>query len=387
MLAWWVTLAQSAELSVFATVDSSGLVSRNGGGGGMSDKEHQPVSCKAVPGEDVIGHLDAGVGAPRVAQQLARRRFLGQGAVVAGLASWPGLSAWASATEASSAGASVSGLSGPLVAKPIPSSGELLPVIGIGTARRFDVASTEEELAPLRTVLRELPILGGRVVDTAPSYGNAETVIGELMQALGNRDQLFLATKVGAGRSGVEAGIAEMQGSLKRLRTDHVDLMMVHNLAGIREMLPVLRQWKAEGKTRYIGMSTSFERQYDDFVTVMESEVLDFIQVDYAIDNRSAEKRILPLAQDRGMAVLTNLPFGRGRVFKQFQGQPVAPWAQELGIQTWAQFALKYVVSNPAVTVAIPGTARPQYLVDNLGAGHPPMPDERTRARMAALFE
>ena len=207
------------------------------------------------------------------------------------------------------------------------------------------------------------------------------------MQALGNRNQLFLATKVGAARSGAEAGLAEMQGSLKRLRTDYVDLMMVHNLAGVREMLPILRQWKAEGNTRYIGMSTSFERQYDEFAAVMATEAMDFIQVDYAVDNRSAEKRILPLARDREMAVLTNLPFGRGRVLKQFQGQPVPPWAQELGIQTWAQFALKYVVSNPAVTAAIPGTARPHYLVDNLGAGHPPMPDETMRARMAALFD
>lgn len=319
--------------------------------------------------------------------QLTRRRFLAQSAAMAGLVSGSGFSVWASATVVATDGASGTASSGPLVNKAIPSSGELLPVIGIGTARRFDVASTEEELSPLRTVLRDLPVLGGRIVDTAPSYGNAETVIGELMQALGNRNQLFLATKVGAARSGAEAGLAEMQGSLKRLRTDYVDLMMVHNLAGVREMLPILRQWKAEGKTRYIGMSTSFERQYDEFAAVMATEAMDFIQVDYAVDNRSAEKRILPLARDREMAVLTNLPFGRGRVLKQFQGQPVPPWAQELGIQTWAQFALKYVVSNPAVTAAIPGTARPHYLVDNLGAGHPPMPDETMRARMAALFD
>jgi aryl-alcohol dehydrogenase-like predicted oxidoreductase len=274
---------------------------------------------------------------------------------------------------------------GPLVAKPVPSTGELLPVIGIGTARRFDVAGTPAELAPLRDVLRDLPKLGGRIVDTAPSYGNAEAVIGDLLQQLGNRDQIFLATKVGAGRSGVQAGIAEMESSLKRLRTDHVDLLMVHNLAGIDEMLPVLRQWKSEGKTRYIGMSTSFERQYDDFAAVMQKEVLDFIQIDFAIDNRSAENRILPLARDRAIAVLTNLPFGRGRVFKQFEGQPITDWAQEFGISTWAQFALKYVVSHPAVTASIPGTARPQYLIDNLAAGHPPMPDQKTRERMAAL--
>jgi aryl-alcohol dehydrogenase-like predicted oxidoreductase len=151
-------------------------------------------------------------------------------------------------------------------------------------------------------------------------------------------------------------------------------------------MRPVLREWKEKGRTRYIGMSTSFDRQYGDFAAVMEKEKLDFIQVDYAIDNRDAEKRILPLAADRGMAVLTNLPFGRGRVFQAFGKKPIPDWAKELGIETWAQFALKFLVSHPAVTVAIPGTARPDYLVDNLGAGRGPMPDAKTRERMADLI-
>jgi aryl-alcohol dehydrogenase-like predicted oxidoreductase len=235
-------------------------------------------------------------------------------------------------------------------------------------------------------VLQNLPKLGGRLVDTAPSYGNAETVIGELLAEIGNRDEIFLATKVGAGRAGREAGIKEMQGSLERLKTKRFDLLMVHNLAGINEMLPVLRDWKEKGLTRYIGMSTSFERQYDDFVAVMKREKLDFIQIDYAIDNRDAEKTILPLAADRGMAVLTNLPFGRGRVFKAFGKEPIPDWAKEFGIETWAQFALKFIVSHPAVTVAIPGTARPDYLIDNLGAARPPMPDEATRKRMADLI-
>lgn len=268
----------------------------------------------------------------------------------------------------------------------IPATGERVPVIGIGTARRFDVGAGEAERAPLRAVLADLPRLGGRVVDTAPSYGAAETVIGDLLAELGNRDEIFLATKVGAGRNGVAAGIAEMEASLRRLRADRLDLLMVHNLAGIDQMLPVLREWKAAGRIRYLGMSTSFENQYDAFAAVMAREPLDFIQVDYAIDNRSAEQRILPLAADRGMAVLTNLPFGRGRVFQAFGARPLPPWATELGIASWAQFALKYVVSHPAVTVAIPGTARPQYLVDNLAAGRGPMPDAATRERMAGLI-
>ncbi len=273
-----------------------------------------------------------------------------------------------------------------LVSKPIPATGEMLPVIGIGTARRFDVGEAAAERAPLREVIDRLPKLGGRLIDTAPSYGRAETVIGDLMAELGNRDQIFLATKVGSGRNGAAAGEAEMQGSLQRLKTDRFDLLMVHNLAGINEMLPVLRDWKAAGRIRYLGMSTSFERQYDDFAAVMARETLDFIQVDYAIDNRSAEDRILPLAAERGIAVLTNLPFGRGRVFQAFGERPVPEGAREVGIDSWAQFALKYVVSHPAVTVAIPGTARPDYLIDNLGAARAPMPDQATRQRMADLI-
>lgn len=272
-----------------------------------------------------------------------------------------------------------------LVTKPIPGTNERLPVIGIGTARRFDVSS-EKELAPIREVLQNLPKLGGKLVDTAPSYGNAEAVIGDMLAELGNRDQIFLATKVGAGNRGADAGIAEMEASMKRLRTNRLDLLMVHNLNGIKEMLPVLRDWKEKGRTRYIGMSTSFDRQYGDFAAIIEREKLDFIQIDYAIDNRDAEKRILPLAADRGMAVLTNLPFGRGRVFDAFGKKPIPDWARELGIETWAQFALKFIVSHPAVTVAIPGTARPDYLVDNLGAARLPMPDAATRQRMADLI-
>lgn len=273
-----------------------------------------------------------------------------------------------------------------LATKPIPSTGERLPVIGIGTARRYDVGTDEKERGPIREVLRDLPKLGGKLVDTAPSYGNAEQVIGDILAELKNRDRIFLATKVGSGNRGAAAGIAEMEASLKRLRTDKLDLLMVHNLNGVKEMLPVLREWKNKGRTRYIGMSTSFDRQYDDFAAIMAKETLDFIQVDYAIDNRGAEERILPLAADRGMAVLTNLPFGRGRVFQTFGKKPLPDWAKELGIETWAQFALKFLVSHPAVTVAIPGTARPDYLADNLGAGRGPMPDEKTRQRMADLI-
>lgn len=291
---------------------------------------------------------------------------LGAGATVALLVDWPLLA------------------DAPLLTRAIPSSGEKLPLVGIGTARRYDVTSAEER-APLREVLRELPKLGGKLVDTAPSYGVAESVVGDLVAEIGNRDKLFLATKVGAGRNGVEAGLAEMNASLARLHTNKLDLLQIHNLAGVDEMLPVLRKWKDEGRIRYLGISTSNAKQYEALETIMKREKLDFIQIDYAIDNRAAEERILPLAADRGVAVLTNLPFGRGRVFQAFGDKPVPDWAREIGIATWAQFALKWVVSHPAVTSAIPGTAKLEYLRDNLAASRGPLPDAATRARMATF--
>ena len=274
-----------------------------------------------------------------------------------------------------------------LVTKPIPSTGERLPVIGIGTARRYDVAASEAELAPLREVVRNFTRMGGKLLDTAPSYGKAESVVGNLVAQAGNRDQLFVATKVGRGRESVQAGRAEMEQSLKQLKVDKVDLMQVHNLGGANEMLPVLREWKEAGKTRYIGVTTSAKNQYAELERLLRTQRMDFIEVDYAIDNRDVEQVILPLAQERGVAVLTALPFGRGRVFDALKKQPVPGWAQELGIKTWAQFALKYVVSHPAVTCAIPGTAQLRYLVDNLGAAREPLPDAAMRRRMAALID
>lgn len=274
-----------------------------------------------------------------------------------------------------------------LLSKPIPSSGERLPLVGIGTARRYDVASSEAELAPLREVVRQLPGLGGRLIDTAPSYGRAEDVVGQLMAEVGNRDQIFLATKVGQGRAGRAEGLAEIERSKQRLRTDRFDLLQVHNLGGVREMLPVLREMKEAGTIRYLGVTTTSPQQYAELEGLLRNEPMDFVQVDYAIDNREVEDRILPLALDQGVAVLTALPFGRGRVFEAFGEEPVPGWAAELGISTWAQFALKYIISHPAVVSAIPGTATPQYLVDNLGAAQGSLPDEATRRRMAALVD
>lgn len=252
----------------------------------------------------------------------------------------------------------------PLITRPIPSSGERLPVIGIGTARRYDV-TTAEEKAPLRDTLREFPKLGGKVIDTAPGYGQAEIVTGELVNELGIRDQLFLATKVSVRGSDPAPGIAQMEESFRRFKTDRIDLMQVWNLGGTATLLPVLREMKAAKKIRYIGVTTSSDQQYATLEQLMNSETLDFIQIDYAADNRNAAERILPLAKDKGVGVLVNLPFGRTRVFQNVLQTPVPEWAKEFDASSWAQVFLKYIVANPAVTCVIPGTAQVKYVNDN----------------------
>jgi aryl-alcohol dehydrogenase-like predicted oxidoreductase len=304
--------------------------------------------------------------------------------VAAGLVIAPAAACARSAAESSTAAGAVAAQQAApgIITKAIPSSGERLPVIGIGTARRFNAVTAE-----LVEVVRNMPRLGGRLIDTAPSYGNAESVVGELMAQAGNRDQLFIATKVGDGRQGVEAGIAEMEQGFRNLKVSRIDLMQIHNLGGVEVMLPLLRDWKQQGRIRYYGITSSSDRQYARVEELLRTEPMDFLQIDYAIDNRNVEERILPLALEKGVAVMTNLPFGRGRVFEKFGEQPVPDWAKELGIETWAQFALKYIVSHPAVTVAIPGTATMAYLADNLGAARGTLPDQATRARMAALVD
>jgi aryl-alcohol dehydrogenase-like predicted oxidoreductase len=281
-----------------------------------------------------------------------------------------------------------------LLTRPIPSSGERIPIVGIGTARRYNV-ETEEELAPIRQVLLNFPKLGGKLVDTAPGYGNAETVVGDLIQELGNRDELFLATKVAVGpRRGQEeegdyrqAGIDQMEESMRRLYADRIDLMQVHNLRDVRNQLATLREWKQEGRFRYIGMTTSSTRQYGAFETVMREEDMDFVQVDYSMAQRSAEERLLPLAADRGMGVLINLPYRRGVVFRRAGERPLPDLASEFDCESWGQFFLKFVLSHPAVSCVIPGTAKMEYLVDNLGAARGRIPDAALRQRMVEFYD
>lgn len=271
-----------------------------------------------------------------------------------------------------------------LIKRPIPSSGEMIPIVGIGTARRYNVGASAAERAPLKEVLQRFPEMGGKLIDTAPSYGTAETVVGDLIRELGNRDRLFLATKV--RQRTAQGGIQEMEQSFKQLHTDTIDLMQVHNLIGIDEMLPVMREWKAAGRLRYIGATTSSGRQHADFAAMMAKENLDFIQVNYSLEDRASAGRILPLAKDRGMAVLINLPFGRSSLFEVVGDRPLPDWATDFA-ESWAQFFLKYILSHPSVTCVIPGTAKIAYLVDNLGAARGPMPDAVMRRRMEQFYD
>jgi aryl-alcohol dehydrogenase-like predicted oxidoreductase len=271
--------------------------------------------------------------------------------------------------------------------KAIPSTGERIPVIGLGT-NRYGVASPQERI-PLKAVLQRMPELGAKVIDTAPAYGRSEEVLGDLLAELGNRERYFLATKVTAPEGSAERGKAMLEDSLRRLKTSRLDLVQVHNVDGVDVLMPVLRAWKESGKIRYIGITTSRSEAHSRMAEFMTKHPLDFIQVDYSLGNRAAAERVLPLAQERGMAVLVNLPLGgrRGSLLEKVGDRPLPPWAAELEARTWAQLFLKYCVSHPAVTCAIPGTTKVHHLEDNLAAARGPLPDGAMRKRMEASWD
>ncbi len=267
-----------------------------------------------------------------------------------------------------------------LLRRPIPRTGELLPIIGLGTWQTFDVGESESERAPLREVLHELVRHGASVVDSSPMYGQSEGVVGSLAAELGIHPKLFLATKVWT--NGRDAGIRQMEQSFGRLRTQRMDLMQVHNLVDWRTHLQTLRRWKEQGRVRYIGVTHYTESAYNDLGRVLETEELDFVQLNYSLAERTAERRLLPLAAERRIAVLVNRPFAQAGLFREVRGKSLPAWAKEIGCATWAQFFLKFAISHPAVTCAIPGTSKVRHLVDNLQAGLEPLPDAGTRARM-----
>ena len=267
-----------------------------------------------------------------------------------------------------------------MLTRVIPSSGEKLPVIGLGTWRAFDVDLTTDNRRQLEEVLSLFVKLGGSVIDSSPMYGRAEEVIGDLTATLGIRDKVFLATKVWT--LGKESGVKSMERSMALLRTKRVDLMQVHNLLDVQTHLATLHEWKQQGRIRYLGITHHEAGAFPDVEKIMRSEKLDFLQINYSLMEREAEQRILPLAQERGIAVLINRPFGAGNLFGKVRSKPLPDWATEFDCRSWAQFFLKWIVAHPAVTCAIPATDKPLHLEDNMQGGVGRLPDEKMHRRM-----
>lgn len=301
---------------------------------------------------------------------LTRRTMLKGVIAVTGL---PGLSGTVAATRPD------------VITRPIPSTGERLPVIGMGSMKTFDVGEDKAERARLTGVLQAFFDNGGSLIDSSPMYGNAETVLGDVLQDVTGKDALFAATKVWA--DGKQQGIDQMHRSMARMRVTRFDLMQIHNLKDWRTHIETLKAWKAEGKIRYIGITTSHGRRHAELISAMKAESFDFVQFTYNIAKRDAEKRLLPLARDRGVATLINLPFDRAELFKKVRGKPLPDWAAEIDCASWAQFFLKFCLAHPAVTCLIPATSNPNHMVDNMGAAVGRLPGEDMRRRMIEHIE
>jgi len=285
----------------------------------------------------------------------------------------------------SAAGPGAFAAPGTVLRRAIPSSGETIPVVGLGT-NRYGVGPTAADRAPLRQALARFHELGGTLVDTAPMYRTSETVLGDLIAELGIRDELFIATKVDRD-SGRRDSDAQMRDSARKLHTDCIDLMQVHNVIDWRRNLPLLQELKQDGRFRYVGLTTSQAQEYGEMEKAMTLHDLDFIQVNYSLEQRESAERLLPLATDRGMAVIINRTFGAGRIFAAVGAQPLPGWAADIGVRSWAQFLLKYSLSHPAATVVIPGMTKAHHVDDNFGAAYGPMPDAATRAKMEAFYD
>jgi aryl-alcohol dehydrogenase-like predicted oxidoreductase len=309
---------------------------------------------------------------------VSRREAIKIGLGAGALLSARGISAFASRASPATAA--------DLIERAIPSSGEKLPVVGMGTAVKYE-HPTAQQLPELKAVLQRFPELGGKVLDTAHAYGDAEIVVGNALAELGNRDKYFLATKVGRPANDRAGAAAQIDDSFKRLGTDRIDLLQIWNMANPDQIAPLLGELKASKRIRYTGFTTSFKEQYAPLEAAMRKHKLDFLQVDLAVDNRSAEDRLIPAAVELGMAVLINLPFGRTRVLPRVLGKPVPEWAAEFDAKTWPQILLKYIVSNPGVTCVIPGTDLVAYAEDNNAAARGRLPDAAMRKRIAQYFD
>jgi aryl-alcohol dehydrogenase-like predicted oxidoreductase len=271
-----------------------------------------------------------------------------------------------------------------IIKRKIPSTGELLPTVGLGTWQTFDVSEAKPEREPLKAVLRTLISKGGTVVDSSPMYGRSEEVVGDLSTELGINDKLFIATKVWT--SGKDKGISQMNDSLRLLKRERVELMQIHNLLDWETHLKTLRAWKAAGKIKYIGLTHYTESAHARLATILERERgIDFIQINYNMLERNAEKNLFPLAQEKGVAVLINQPFGSGNLFRMIRGKKLPDWSAEFDCHSWGQFFLKFILSNPAVTCVIPGTSQANHMLDNLRAGFGGLPDEKQRLKMVEI--
>jgi aryl-alcohol dehydrogenase-like predicted oxidoreductase len=281
---------------------------------------------------------------------------------------------------------------GELLTRAIPSSGQRIPVVGLGSSATFAEVARSEDVNALREVFSAMLEHGGTVFDTAPGYGMSEEVSGRIAKELGLTDRIFWATKMNVaqgpgGSADPQAARDQLRRSFERIGKDPIDLVQVHNLGDIPTQLPILKEAKEAGKLRYVGVTTSQAGQYDQLIDLMRRERLDFIGIDYAVDNRDVEETILPLAQERGTAVMVYLPFGRTRLWNRVRGRDVPDWAAEFGAHTWAQFFLKFALSHPAVTVVTPATSRASNMIDNMGAAYGDLPDEAMRARMIAYVD
>jgi diketogulonate reductase-like aldo/keto reductase len=310
---------------------------------------------------------------PRPAVLIGRREMLQRVGVAA-----VGLVARSPDARASGGQPSPAGL----ITREIPSSGERLPVIGLGTWQTFDVGRGAAARAPLVEVLSGFVQRGGRLIDSSPMYGASEEVVGDIAAQLGARPKLFVATKVWT--SGKQRGVEQMEDSMRKLRADPIDLMQVHNLVDVTTHLATLADWKRNGRVRHIGVTHYTASSHDNVARVLEANPVDFVQINYSVGERDAERRLLPLARERGIAVIANRPFAGGDLFQRLRSRPLPAWAAEIDCDSWAQVLLKFVVSHPAVTCAIPATSRLAHLADNMKAGIGRLPDERLRARIAA---
>ena len=278
----------------------------------------------------------------------------------------------------------VAPLAGPLIQRTIPASGQTLPVIGVGTSGSYEVPLDSPEFGTLREVLKVFFDGGGRLIDTSPNYSNAEDVVGALLAEGGWRDRCFLATKLAADSR--EALHAQWADSLRRLRTDHVELLQVHNLRNMAEAMPYARELKAQGRTKYVGITHYLERGHDETARLMRAQKPDFVQINYSVSAPQAARTIFPLAQELGIAVIVNRAFDDGKLFAQVRDRPLPDWAGSVGVDSWAQMFLKFVVSHPAVTAVIPATGKPERQADNLKGGVEPLLNEAQQAELVAMF-